>query len=296
MREFLTPDRFANQIRLLKDLPAKSGTTFLLLEGTTDENVYKYFIDKSVCQIIVMNNKNMAIQVLTILEKDSFVGILAILDADFDVLEGKFPSSQNLLFTDTHDLEMMMAKSPALEKVLSVFASQKKMDAFINTYGQDIRSKLLSCAMHVGYLRWVSLRENFSLNFNDLNFGDFMKDPLIVDTAKLINLLRSRSYGTTKSKLASPPTNSDIHSKLQILMDDTHDQWYVCCGHDIIGILSLWLRKLLGDQKEQSVRTEFLEICLRLAYERPYFAKTQLYAAIRLWEQNNAPFIVLSAE
>lgn len=56
---------------------------------------------------------------MSILEKDAFLGVLAIVDADFDILESKLPESKNVLFTDAHDLETMIMKSFALEKVLS---------------------------------------------------------------------------------------------------------------------------------------------------------------------------------
>ena len=56
----------------------------------------------------------------------------------FDILEGTVPLSQNLLFTDTHDLETMLLNSPALEKVLSEHGSETK----INNFAKDIRQTL----------------------------------------------------------------------------------------------------------------------------------------------------------
>lgn len=294
MREYLTPERVANKIRLIRNNPVRNICSFLLLEGSTDANVYKRFINKDQCETIIAGNKNMAVQVLAILERDSFSGVLAIVDADFDVLGSNLPLSPNLLFTDAHDLESMITQSPALEHVLSELASQTKMDAFVKKCGKEIRLQLVECARPIGYLRWVSLRENMSLNFSDLNFSDVMRDSLEVDVIKLINLLRSRSYDGSKHKSSTqPPSNNDIHRRMTLLQDNAHDHWHLCCGHDITGILSFWLRKAIGDMM---VKETYLEICLRLAYERAYFAKTKLYASIQQWEQNNPPFIVLRTE
>jgi hypothetical protein len=251
MREYLTPERFANRIRLIRNNPVRNICSFLLIEGSTDRNVYGRFIDKDRCEAIITGNKDMAIQILAILEKDSFSGVLAIVDADFDVLAGNLPLSPNLLFTDAHDLESMIAQSPALEHVLSELASQTKMDVFVEKCGKELRLQLIECAHSVGYLRWASLRENMSLNFSDLNFGDVMKNPFVVDVIKLINLLRSRSYDSSKRKSSIQPlSNNDIHRKMLLLQDNTHDPWHLCCGHDITGILSFWLRKAIGDMTD----------------------------------------------
>ena len=118
MREFITPGRIANQIRMLRENPQWVSASFLMIEGYTDERIYKRFVDGGKCQIIVTHHKDNAKQALSMLENGRVAGVLAIVDADFDVLEGKLPASPNLLFTDAHDLETMILLSPALEHVL----------------------------------------------------------------------------------------------------------------------------------------------------------------------------------
>ena len=69
------------------------------------------------------SSKQCAIEILEILEKSNFQRVLAIVDADFDRLENLANKRPNLLPTDTHDLETMLIKSPALEKVVAEFGS-----------------------------------------------------------------------------------------------------------------------------------------------------------------------------
>ncbi len=61
-------------------------------------------------------------------------------------------------------------------------------------------------------------------------------------------------------------------------------------------ILSLGLTKAIGTHNTKMVTPEIVEKLLRLAYERSYFAKTQVYLLVRQWEQNNVPFVILSVE
>jgi hypothetical protein len=297
MKEYLTPDRIANQLRMIRVNPAYQFCSFLIVEGSTDEKFYKQLVNNEKCQIIIAHLKDNARNVLLILEKDRFLGVLAIVDADFEVLEGSLPASPDLLFTDTHDLETMILRSPALEKVLSEFASKDKCTTFETKSGKDLRTILLECGKYLGYLRWISLREDLSLKFEELSFEKFIdKEALtITDILKLIRIIQSKSHNTDRGKLHQRPLeDNDIHDKMIQLYDEIHDLWHVCCGHDLICILSFGLRKAIGSTK--TIDPELLESCLRLAYEPTYFFKTRLYAAIQKWEKANMPFIILISQ
>jgi hypothetical protein len=78
------------------------------------------------------------------------------------------------------------------------------------------------------------------------------------------------------------------------LKTETQDMWYICCGHDMIAILSIALCKAWGSCNSQQVALNVLEKDLRLAYESGHFRETKLYIAIQTWEQTNQPFEVLS--
>ncbi|WP_332985755.1 hypothetical protein [Microcoleus sp. A003_D6] len=86
---------------------------------------------------------------------------------------------------------------------------------------------------------------------------------------------------------------AEIIAKMDSLKTNAQDMWYICCGHDMICILSIALCKALGSCNSKTVEPNVLEQNLRLAYESSYFCKTQLYAAIQQWEKNNQPFQVL---
>jgi hypothetical protein len=146
---------------------------------------------------------------------------------------------------------------------------------------------LLACGKPVGYLRWVSFRENAALKFEELDFGKFLdRKELRVDERRLVQMLKSRSD--------SPYTEGQLHTFLYELRQDTHDPWYVCCGHDLIEILSVGLRSAWGSCRSQDVAPDLLERSLRLAYESPFFVQTKLYDAIRTWEETNTPFRVVA--
>jgi hypothetical protein len=276
-----SPNYIATEIRMLRTDKQYSGS-FLIAEGDTDARVWKNLVDSTKCRVENAYNKDLAVKVLNILEKDNFAGVLAIVDADFWILEGTVPSSPNLLLTDTHDLETMLLKSPALEKLLLEHGSEQK----IKDFAKDIRQTLLESAKIIGYLRWASLKFNYGLKFEGLKFKKLRDDILILDESKLIKIVKDKSEnkGLDEKK---------IRANMDSLKTDTQDMWHVCCGHDMISILSIALCKVLGSCQPQKVEPNVLEQDLRLAYESSYFCKTQLYAAIQQWEKNNQPFQVL---
>ncbi|MEZ2240709.1 DUF4435 domain-containing protein [Microcoleus sp.] len=284
MKEHINPSYIANQIRLLRNQPKFTEHSFLIAEGDTDARVWKNLVDSTKCRVEIAHNKDNAVQVLNILEQGNFAGVLAVVDADFDILEGTVSVSQNLLFTDTHDLETMLLKSPALEKVLAEHGSEDK----IKLFAKDIRQTLLESAKVIGYLRWASLKFDYCLKFEGLEFKKFVDEKILaLNESKLIKTLKDKSQ-----KLGLD--DREIQQKMDSLKTNTQDIWYICCGHDMIAILSIALCKALGSCNSKQVEPNVLEINLRLAYESGHFRLTKLYIAIQTWEQTNQPFQVLS--
>jgi hypothetical protein len=144
--------------------------------------------------------------------------------------------------------------------------------------------------MTIGYIRWVSLRENLFLKFEGLEFAQFIKkDALHIEQLRCIQVVKNKS-------LRHNIADTQLETYIQDLRDDTHDPWHVCCGHDLVSILSAGLRRTIGTWDPKDVRPDNLEKSFRLAFERSYFYKTQLYLSIQQWEMANTPFVILASE
>jgi hypothetical protein len=284
VRDLLSVDRVANQIRLRRS--TYSGT-FLLVEGGSDKTFYERFVDKLACELVSVSGKPSSklrvIDVLKILEKSSFQGVLAIVDADFERLETFLYSSPNLLRTDTHDLETMLINSPALNKVVAEFGSEDKIAQF----NRDVRLALLETGISVGYLLWISQCDRLNLTFEGITFSKFINEQTIqIDELRLIREIKNKSQAFSLK-------DEDLQQRLMAEKSNNHDPWQVCCGHHLVEILSLGLRKAIGSNKSADVEPNSLERNLRLAYEEVFFRDTKLYLDIRIWESNNQPFKVL---
>ena len=189
----------------------------------------------------------------SILEDNNFEGVLAIVDRDFDLLEGTATYSDNILLTDLHDFECMMVASPAFAKVIEEYAMSSRVVDFEKRAGCDVATALATNAMELGYLRWVSLRESLDLDFEGITFGKFLdRTTLQVDTKKLLAEVKDNSQ---KHGL----DDSYVEAGIESLRDDSHEPLHVACGHDLLDVLSFGLRRTIASRKEQEVNRAALE-------------------------------------
>lgn len=280
-----TVEAMAGSVRLQRD---NHKGAFLLVEGRSDKKFYERFVDKKACIVNSTEGKPSsklnAISVLAILEKSDFEGVLAIVDADFDRLSPPTlqPNSLNMFITDDHDIEAMLIKSPAFEKVVSEFCSEDKVKLF----GQDVRQVILRTGTIIGLLRWVSQCDSLSLTFNGISFNKFINDKnLEISEVDFIEEVKNKSQSFSVK-------TEEAQQRIGEMKGSGFDPWQVCCGHDLAAVLSVGLHKAIGSNKASEVEVSRLERCLRLAYEESYWIETQLYSDILNWEIANYPFKV----
>jgi len=272
MQKYLGPSYYADEVRLRRDI---YHGAFIIVEGSSDLKFYSQIVLED--GIVVASNKSMAIAILEILNKDSFLGVVAIVDKDFDELRAILPQVDNLFFTDSHDLETLLIQSPALEKVLGELGSKEK----INKLGRDVRDTLLNAGCSIGYLLWISLQDRLNLKFEGIKSSNFLdKETLVLDEIRLIEEVKNKS---NKPALK----NKDIQKQINQFKNLNHDRWQVCRGHDLVQIMSFGLTYAIGSQKSAEVTVESLERSLRLAYQPSYFSQTKLYSDLEHWQQQN---------
>ena len=276
----LTPDSIATSILLLRE--AYDGA-IVVLEGSTDRKVYGKFFDPMHCQIIAAYNKDTVVQVIQILDSHVFNGAVGVVDADYWLIEDIQSPSQNLLITDTHDIETMMIKSDAFSHLMNEFGSEKKISKYEKRYGSDVRTSIIEATIPLGGLRFISKSNNLNLRFERLNFSKFMRirGRLAIRIDDLISTVLDYSQ---RFDVNGTQISENIHS----ILAEGYDPFQICCGHDCISILALSLRRLFGSNNAIDVRPDRLELSLRLAYEFIHFKKTLLFSSLIAWQTSTS--------
>ena len=278
------PVDMANRLRMKR---TQMSSSFLVVEGDDDRSFFFRHAQAGKCEVVSACGRPFVIATILELDRTGFCGAVGVVDADFSKLRGEVPASRNLFFTDLHDIECMSIASPALESVLAELADREKVIEFAT----PIRDRLLTIGSFIGSLRLASARESWSIRFDGLNFEAFIRESaLMFEETELINEVRGHFGGGG----LSPPSASALDVAMKRVLSEDHDLWHLCCGHDLVKILSIGLRRIWGSRTSSEVKPDRLEMMLRLAYERSYLIATQLYRDLRAWEVANVPFVVLA--
>ena len=271
----------ANAIRQTRQ---EHAGCFLVVEGRDDRLLFEQFVDRQDCWVIVERGKQNVVDVVSILEDDGFPGVVGVVDADFDHFEGISQAGDNIIVLETVDLEALLIRSTALDRVLVELGSVKKIAKF----GASVREALLAAALPIGCLRLHSLRIGLSLTFQGLRYGRFIEiATLVLDVFGLIQEVenRTRHFDLQRDHLAR---------EIDIIEESAKDRWLVCYGADMVEILALSLRSTLGTNSAQAVAPDVVRRCLRLAYQWPELSGSQLGRDLRAWEARNPTYRVWS--
>ncbi|CVK21334.1 DUF4435 domain-containing protein [Sporomusa sphaeroides] len=290
MLESAKPETIAGMIMQSR---RKFKGSYLLVEGKTDYKIYKSYIDNDTCIIQPTGGKGKAKEVIAFLERYKQAnGVLACVDLDFETLNPQ-PRKENVLYTDVNNLETMIISSPAFDKVMERWGDPKKILLFEKRMGKELRSFLLECCQPVSFLKYLSNYNNLGIDFKMLDYDLFVNEKdLTINIDELIKIAGI----TTK-------THFDIaclKTELSKLAAKNLNVWLVCCGHQLVRILSIAFRYLIGKNKTKGktvlpfhILPSELENILHCSYESLYFAKTELCKNIIEWERKNSPHKIL---
>lgn len=276
----------ANEVRMKR---TQFDGTFLIVEGATDARFLKRFLDTENCRIVVANDKETAMQALAVLEQGQINGVAALVDADFDRVTKVNFGGPNIITPHVNDLDLLLFLSPALEKVISEFGSQPKLDQLGSDPIQAVRALVLNVASEIGCLRYISFVHELNLRFKELSLSRFLDRSLEIDHDELISEVRNHSrrhdlnlgYLKEKSK------------EVKNLGLENHQ---LCNGHDVMEVLAYGLRSWIGNSDPRIVTREMVECYFRLAFEEEWFRESTLANSIWDWELRNSPFRITGIE
>ncbi|HPU94342.1 MAG: DUF4435 domain-containing protein [Candidatus Saccharicenans sp.] len=270
----------ANEVRLIR---SQFKGIIIIAEGSTDVRIYKSLFGRETCRFVIAQGKENAVKALLILEKENFLGIIAIVDADFDRLDSKRYPYDNIMLTDFHDIDAMVLNSPALEKLLDEYTKSEKNPPSCNS----ILASAYKAAKPIGLLRWISLKENLFINFKSINYReiiDIFEFKINID--KLIAMALDQKNHCDEDK-------ETLKTEIKSLLSSNIDEKQLCCGHDLIYIIFLAIRMRWGNRNFESLDYNNFCSLLRLAYDLSYFKSTNLYEQLKKWEENNPQFSFL---
>ena len=274
------PHDIANTIRMSR---SQDPRTVIIVEGRDDRLFMERHTSELACRVEVAEGKENVCEVLAILENDDFYGSLALIDADFDRIEDVHYRSDNILMPKHHDLIAMLLSSPALTEIMREFGSRPKLERF----EENILQALIDRALPIGYLRLLSARNQLGLRFHGINYASWVdRISFLANTDALIEEVKNKSQ---RHDLSSVILRDGVNE----LYNAEYDPFEICSGTDLIEILAVGMRGVLGNNEATEVNADELKKSLRLAYSEQYFEVSNLRQDIETWEGRNTGFQVL---
>ncbi len=254
---------------------------FLVVEGRSDWVFWKTRRHKS-CQLVNAEGKHNVVKGIQRLDEEDISGALGVVDSNHDYLAGTDPISTNLVATDAHDMECLLCRSSALDKVLAEHGDPDKITRFEKNHGTDVRTGLLERALVFGQLRWAAQVDEPKIGLAEIRIPRFVDETTwSVDAAGLIRTVAQES------------SNDAVVLEERMAQLPSADPWYVANGHDMVEILRLGLRKVLGRISSTIGQDRIAEL-LRAGTTPSDLQSTGLWRDMRAWEGENVPYLVLA--
>lgn len=287
MRELIN---YTDEVRMWKS-GRKEGTVIAIIEAKSDERFFKKFFNTNTVFFPVDGFQNV-INVIADIEKD-VAGILGIIDADFRNYTGEKLTSENLFMTDFHDIEMMTIASNVWHEVVSYYSQTEKLVKFEQTNRKSLREYLLEIAKPIADIRFLNHQHNLGLTFKTrskdkyiwLDYGKFIDEKKFnIVHKQLLKVVEDKSQ-----KLHFFKRNPHLETELANLAKIACSLYQFCNGHDVMNILALALKKMIG---KTDISGQELESYFIVAYRMEDFSQTNLYEQLKKWETVNTPFLL----
>lgn len=245
--------------------------SYILVEGQTDKTFFTVLMDKqSNIRFRPVSGWERVHKTILLAQKEGFKNILGIIDKDFHVLlQDGITENDQLFFTDSKDIEMMLFNSVSLERFLNIHGDENKLKV-----GGSPRDRILNAGSCIGALRMVSLSNRYNLRFDGFECKDFIdRNTLVPDFKKLIRKItqRTASNGTSVS-VAEAILEGQANECMRAYC--LHD---LCNGHDVFDILGIAMTKCFASLPSNQFNPDALFGYLLMGYSNNEFHETKLY-------------------
>ena len=252
--------------------------SILIVEGVHDLRFWSVWKDTE-CELVCGEGKPNVEEAISDLEQEGITGVLGIVDDDYDSILRRSLNSKNLVSTDAHDLECLLCRSEALNRVLAELGDARKIIKLEKSEGGDVRVCLIRRAVVFGKVRLACMLVDVDVDVKAINVARFLdKKTWSVDGEGLMKTVSKNCSATDKDKLAKC-----------IERLDGENEWYIVSGHDLVRVLRIGLQQVIGNIPA-SIGAKQIERLLRSGVPRADLESSGLFHNIRKWESANFPY------
>ncbi|CQJ17718.1 Uncharacterised protein [Yersinia enterocolitica] len=275
LQDNLSTEDWVDTTILLFQHPKYYNKAFFIVEGESDVGFFKgMFLGKELHFDSPCCGKPEVIKAVYKLRGYNHDNVYGICDSDFDFISGKIREYENkgLIFTDYHDVEMMLVNSNSFDKFYHEFT---RLEVFRHheMSSDDVKNNIFDAAYKIGLLKWINYDFGLSLNFKGMRYADFIEVESFNISFNFNNLLHS-VIGRSKN-FTSALSVEEIERKYREYEGRNAEKLHICNGHDFSNILALVYKQELS--KDRNMNQDRVESHLRMGYPKEIFYNTDLY-------------------
>lgn len=272
MESSLRPyDRLADRIRLHRQVDQRSA---VVVEGPSDERLVKGLIASDAVVVFVSGSRNEALVAASELRGLSVDRMASLVDRDFDdAVDQAQAAGDPVVAYDGADLEDMLAHSPAFERVLGELASEEKLSAYGGA--SAVLSEVRSAGLMVARLRRLNAERGWSLAFDAVDISSKVdRDTLALDVTAVCMALRS----TWEEEV--PQTELEEVARTGHSGTCPRTARPLVRGRDLLVVVGVGLRKLIGSRPKAQTTPDLLEEVLRSSADREWLRESRWFAEL----------------
>lgn len=258
---------------------SRDSRPWLAVEGDSDERLLRTRPYRIQLKIVIGYGWEGVYEIISEYEKEnSKAKLLGLIDRDYrDHLSCQI-SNNRMILTDFRDIENMLFNSSALTRVISEYASDKKIPKKNNGEIdiEEIRNRIYSAALKLGKLRIYSQCKNLGINFKTIDHKKFTCDTTLrISEDSLLAHLNGKNPGK-KNLLKEDWDNSQL---LTWEKDHLNQPQFVANGHDVMALLCIALRKMWGSCSNE-ITPDRLEGSFRIGYSNDDLKQSDMWRSL----------------
>ena len=188
---------------------------FSCWKAISDIKRFTKFVDENACSIQNCFGRENLLGAIDILLDEGFPGVLGLADADFDRINGGLPANEAIVFSESHDFDLDVARSDAFSRYLAEVGHADKCAELGGPAG--IRAWLFDACKPLSVLRYLSHSQSLGYRLDQIKHREICKDWL-VDVELLVDHVSTgrslRRDEETRDQTAYSKTTSRSHTPL----------------------------------------------------------------------------------
>jgi len=264
-------DRLADRIRLHRQVDERF---VVVVEGPSDRRLVERLIPSSSATVFIGNSRDHVLEAADDLRRFDLDRVACVVDRDFDDrVAATQAAGLPVVSYDGADLEDMLAHSPAMERMIGELGSENKL----NSYGgaERLLAQAREQSLPLARLRRLNVSRGWSLDFNAIDIANKV-DKVTLElnvTGVCMALRQTWSEAVAQRELEECARSGDAGRCPRTGRD-------LVRGRDLLALVGVGLRKLIGTRSKAQTSSEMLEDVLRSSADLEWLKQSDWFGEL----------------